>query len=153
MGKTVQTFPSQSGGVAVSQLPPGCYTAMMTALFADDTYRVNDTATVSFTIAPIGAVEGTVFNAITLAQNYPNPATTSTAFAFTLSEPGYVTLSIADMMGRTYPLLTDTYFAEGSHSRSADLRDLANGLYVYELSFKDMTGRTQRLAKILNVME
>lgn len=74
-----------------------------------------------------------------LAQNYPNPFTTSTSIAFTLPGPGRVVLEVYDLLGRKVDTIIDRETHGGRHEVFFDSGQLASGLYVYRLHFGSQT--------------
>lgn len=76
--------------------------------------------------------------AFTLAQNRPNPFNPRTRIAFTLAEPGTVSLAVFDASGRQVRRLTDGLFAAGAHEAVWQGDDeqggaVASGTYFYRL--------------------
>lgn len=76
--------------------------------------------------------------AFTLAQNRPNPFNPRTRIAFTLAEPGTVSLAVYDASGRQVRRLTDGLFAAGAHEAVWQGDDeqggaVASGTYFYRL--------------------
>jgi|GEM_PF-1236468 len=74
-----------------------------------------------------------------LAQNYPNPFNPETKINYQLSEPGFVTLKIFDMLGREVANLLSESKEAGSYQaafntqHAANNRQLASGVYFYQL--------------------
>jgi len=90
--------------------------------------------------------------AFTLAQNYPNPFNPSTTIAFTLAQPGEVTLSVYDLTGRKVStLLQASQRTAGVHTVPFDASDLASGTYLYTLDVKAV-GSTSRQAKQMTLL-
>jgi hypothetical protein len=63
----------------------------------------------------------------------PNPASTSAAIYFTLSQPSSLQWIMSDMAGRII-LEGSGRYSSGSHSASIDLQSVARGIYVISLS-------------------
>ncbi len=73
-----------------------------------------------------------------LEQNYPNPFNPETTIRFSLTESGYVTLSIFNIKGQRVRTLVSNPTNTGIHSVVWDGRDdqgqiLPSGVYIYEL--------------------
>ena len=76
-----------------------------------------------------------------LEQNYPNPFNPSTKIGFAISDFGFVSLKIFDVMGNEIATLVDEYKPAGSYeveftvgqSAAADSPDIASGVYFYQL--------------------
>lgn len=82
------------------------------------------------------ATEGA--EAVTLAQNYPNPFRPSTEVQFTLEQSSEVTLQVYDVLGRKVATLVEGMLPAGSHTvtwegmNEAGQR-VASGTYLYRL--------------------
>jgi hypothetical protein len=73
-------------------------------------------------------------NQYRLAQNYPNPFNPSTVISFQLPVNSYVTLKVFNVNGREVARLVDSEMAAGNHAVTFAPRDLAGGLYFYQLT-------------------
>jgi hypothetical protein len=69
-----------------------------------------------------------------LAQNFPNPFNPSTTIRFSLSAREWVTLKVFDVNGREVATLVEGKMAAGVHNVTFAPRDLAGGLYFYQLT-------------------
>ena len=69
-----------------------------------------------------------------LKQNYPNPFNPTTNIAFSLSQPGSVTLKVYTIDGKLVRTLVNEHFAAGQHSANFEAGNLPSGTYVYALS-------------------
>jgi photosystem II stability/assembly factor-like uncharacterized protein len=69
-----------------------------------------------------------------LSQNYPNPTNSSTTISFTLSKPTYMTLTIADVLGREITTLISKEMPSGEHSVRWNGGNLPAGVYQYRLT-------------------
>ncbi|ROL58257.1 T9SS C-terminal target domain-containing protein [Bacteroidetes/Chlorobi group bacterium Naka2016] len=72
-------------------------------------------------------------------SNYPNPASISTTFRYTLQENSLVTLKVYDMVGNLVKVLYDGFQPAGQQEIVWDLKndnqiDVPSGNYFYELS-------------------
>ena len=77
-----------------------------------------------------------------LFQNFPNPFNPVTIIPYTLTEPGYVDLSIYTALGHRIITLVEEYQAEGEYSAMWDGRNeqgisVASGIYLYRLQLGD----------------
>ncbi len=81
---------------------------------------------------------------IALAQNYPNPFNPSTTIQFELPAPGYVKLSVFDMLGREVRTLIDEYRSTGQQIVRFDATNLASGVYYYTLK-REGSALTKRM--------
>ncbi len=78
-----------------------------------------------------------------LHQNYPNPFNPETTIRFDLVKSALVRLRIFNVLGQEVRQLTDQRYNAGSHSlvwngRDAAGRDLASGVYIYQLQAGDV---------------
>ncbi len=72
--------------------------------------------------------------AYALEQNYPNPFNPSTVIEFSLPENvGNVKLSIYNMLGERVAELVNTALVAGKYSYTWNARNVATGMYIYEL--------------------
>jgi len=78
-----------------------------------------------------GEVQPTVY---ALEQNYPNPFNPSTVIEFSLPEDvSNVKLSIYNALGEKVAELVNTSLAAGRYSYQWDAKNVATGMYIYEL--------------------
>lgn len=82
-------------------------------------------------------VEGGVAG-LSFAPAFPNPASRHTSLAFTLPQPGNVTMRVHDVAGRAVRMLHSGWTAAGAHRVSWDRRDdhgvrMSAGLYFVRL--------------------
>jgi hypothetical protein len=76
---------------------------------------------------------------ITLHRNYPNPFNANTTISFTLPEPGNISLSIYDLLGRKIAIMADGDFNAGVYDVNFDASDLTSGIYFYNLKAGDIS--------------
>lgn len=79
-----------------------------------------------------------------LQQNYPNPVTERTTFAFSLVRTSHVRLTIHDLSGRKVAVLLDVRLDEGRHTvewHPSDDDRIARGTYAYQLEVENASGR------------
>jgi hypothetical protein len=69
-----------------------------------------------------------------LEQNYPNPFKPSTVISFQLPLNSHVTLKVFEVNGREVATLIEGEMAAGKHHVPFAPRNLASGLYFYELT-------------------
>ncbi len=68
-----------------------------------------------------------------LLQNYPNPFNPVTLINYQLSNDGYVTLKVYDVIGNEAKTLVDGYKHHGRYSVSFDADNFSSGVYFYRL--------------------
>ncbi len=90
--------------------------------------------------ARVGAVGGDAINEpvdqardFVLQQNYPNPFNPTTAISYELSDNGFVTLKVYDVLGRLVRTLVDKMEQPGSYAVTFNASGLASGMYFYRL--------------------
>jgi agmatine deiminase len=78
-----------------------------------------------------------------LAQNYPNPFNPSTRIKYSLpyrdGSSYTVTLKIYDVLGNEIAVLVNSEQAAGDYEADVDMRNLAGGVYFYELRTGEYT--------------
>lgn len=89
-----------------------------------------------------------------LQQNYPNPFSASTTFAFTLLQSADVELSLYDLTGKKLATFIRRMLSSGEHriewDKTVGGTTLASGNYVFELLTTSSAGQF-RQAKVLTV--
>ncbi|MCP4231209.1 MAG: T9SS type A sorting domain-containing protein, partial [bacterium] len=81
---------------------------------------------------PSSATAPVLVKAFELMQNWPNPATGMTTFAFALPEAANTTLSIYDIKGRKVDTVIEGNLAAGQHNVDYACA-LPGGIYLYRL--------------------
>ncbi|MCP5064317.1 MAG: T9SS type A sorting domain-containing protein, partial [Ignavibacteriae bacterium] len=81
----------------------------------------------------------TIPSQIELLQNFPNPFNPTTNIGFNLSESGFVTLTIYDLLGKKVNTLVDEQMNAGTHKVEFNAISLAAGTYFYELKVNSAT--------------
>lgn|GEM_PF-4129312 len=69
-----------------------------------------------------------------LSQNYPNPFNPATTIAFSIPEPGKVSLKLYDMLGREVFTLLNEEMPAGNHNIELNASSLSSGTYIYKLT-------------------
>jgi hypothetical protein len=117
--------------------------------FGDSEDNTGDTLmNVPITVIPGTANEGGVPpDAITLAQNHPNPFVGSSAVRFTLGRAADVRLAVYDALGREVAVLAEGQRAAGEHAVELDGRGLPAGTYLYRLEVDGEVVATRRMTR------
>ena len=72
-----------------------------------------------------------------LEQNYPNPFNPATNFRFKISEAGFATLKIYNLLGQEVAVVVNEYLNPGTYdisfNASSDTAGLSSGIYFYTL--------------------
>ena len=78
-----------------------------------------------------------------LGQNFPNPFNPLTTIKYSLKFDSYVTLRIYDVTGRLTATLIDGNVASGNRQINFESRNLASGVYFYNLTVSYRDGVTK----------
>ena len=78
-----------------------------------------------------------------LYQNYPNPFNLQTNIRFSLTKASHVSFKIYDVQGREKSIWkSDKALEAGTHELQYDAKDLASGIYFYEIIISDEFSNT-----------
>jgi len=80
----------------------------------------------------ISQVSG-IANSFELHQNYPNPFNPSTNLEFGISDLGFVSLKIYDLLGKEVTTLVNEVLSPGTYKYTFDASDLSSGIYYYKM--------------------
>ena len=70
-----------------------------------------------------------------LEQNYPNPFNPTTVINYRLTESGFVTLKVYDILGNEVETLVNNVISAGEHKVDFIAGNLPSGTYIYKLEF------------------
>ena len=73
----------------------------------------------------------------TLNQNYPNPFNPSTIIEYQISQDGFISLIVYDVLGNEVKTLVNEPQTTGAYSVKFDASDLASGIYVYQIQMNN----------------
>lgn len=96
--------------------------------------RTNGGISRGLIILGITPVSSEIPKAFNLEQNYPNPFNPNTNIRFSISESGFVTLKIYDILGREVSTLVNENLNAGKYDISFDASNLTSGVYYYTLT-------------------
>ena len=68
-----------------------------------------------------------------LDQNYPNPFNPATNFEFRISDFGFVSLKVFDVLGREVETLVNEVVGPGVHTVRWNASGSPSGVYLYQL--------------------
>jgi len=116
----------------------------------DKTAVVNKEQSISFAIStPAGEVWMKQVKIVVtspekfeLYQNYPNPFNPNTIIGFQLTDISKVNLKIYDILGREVSALLDEVKESGYHEVEIDGNNFSSGIYFYQITVKDQSGKT-----------
>lgn len=80
-----------------------------------------------------------------LHQNYPNPFNPVTHFRFGISDPGFVTLNVYNVLGKIVKVLVNETKSAGEYEIEFNGSTLSSGLYFYSLSVNGNVIDTKRM--------
>jgi predicted GH43/DUF377 family glycosyl hydrolase len=72
-----------------------------------------------------------------LDQNYPNPFNPSTTIEFSLPKSEFVELKVYNILGKKAATLVANKLNQGNHTYTFDGKNLASGIYYYQLTAGD----------------
>ncbi|TLY31411.1 MAG: T9SS type A sorting domain-containing protein [Ignavibacteria bacterium] len=72
-----------------------------------------------------------------LYQNFPNPFNSNTTIEFEINAPGFISLTVYDLLGRKISTLAEGVLEPGVHRRTFDGSSLGSGIYFYRLETVD----------------
>ena len=99
--------------------------------------------TVTYTTTGVGEGQ-TDPTAFSLHQNYPNPFNPGTTIEFSLPSSTQVVLRVFNVLGQEVAELLNEVRAAGHHVYALDAKDLASGVYMYQLQAGSFAG-TRRM--------
>ncbi|MCZ7615307.1 MAG: C25 family cysteine peptidase [Ignavibacteriaceae bacterium] len=106
-----------------SKLDAGEYTYRLKQIDFDGTVTYSEEVKVEVEIPLVYSLE----------QNYPNPFNPSTTIKYSLSEDGFVKLSVYNLLGEEVTTLVNTEQKSGRYEVNFDASKLASGIYMYRL--------------------
>jgi hypothetical protein len=121
--------------------PTGSYSYKINA--KDNQSNVSKLDSVTVVITGIDDEEAATPERIYLYQNYPNPFNPSTKIKFSLTEESEVILRVYDVNGALLTILQNGWLQAGEYEREfspktiGTLKDIASGVYFYNLLVRD----------------
>jgi spore germination protein YaaH len=88
----------------------------------------------AFATTSVDLTTTTIPDRLQLLQNYPNPFNPTTNLEFRISNVGFVSLKIFDMLGREVASLVNEQREAGSHIVRWDAPGVPSGVYFYRLT-------------------
>ena len=77
--------------------------------------------------------EASKFRSFELEQNYPNPFNPTTKIKFTISDFGYVSLKVYDVLGNEVAALVDEEKPAGNYEINFNASEITSGIYFYKI--------------------
>ncbi len=119
---------------AIGDVKPGTYT--ITALNGNYRRTVTVQAGQVVNADALVSAEDEIPSAyeLKLFQNYPNPFNPETKISYSLSENGFVSLNIYNMLGQKITSLVETEQLKGIHEITFNAGEISSGTYIYTLN-------------------
>ncbi len=83
-------------------------------------------------------------DSFSLSQNYPNPFNPSTNIGFRISEFGFVTLKVYNILGKEITTLVSTELSPGSYNVKWNASNYPSGIYFYKIT-ADKYSQTRKM--------
>ncbi len=107
-----------------------------------------DYATIKYSQSTgIGQISSNIPEEYSLSQNYPNPFNPATNLEFGISDLGFVSLKVYDILGKEIITLVNEKLSPGNYKVEFDGRGLTSGVYFYRLNTGEFTD-TKRMILI-----
>lgn len=90
------------------------------------------------TVTDISNLTANNIDGFVLYQNYPNPFNPVTNLEFRISDFGFVSLKVYDVMGREVAVLVNEKKQPGEYTVQWDAHEFASGVYTYKLIAGDL---------------
>jgi hypothetical protein len=81
----------------------------------------------------VGNISGNIPKEYKLEQNYPNPFNPSTNIRYQITNNGFVTLKVFDILGKEVAILVNDYKKAGYYEVQFNSYQLPSGVYFYKL--------------------
>ena len=86
---------------------------------------------------PVSVEQESAIPTFGLAQNFPNPFNPTTNLGFRISDFGFVSLKVFDVLGREVTSLVEGQKGAGSYTVQWNASGLPSGIYLYRLQTRD----------------
>ncbi|MEJ2495442.1 MAG: alpha-amylase family glycosyl hydrolase [Ignavibacteriaceae bacterium] len=80
-----------------------------------------------------------------LSQNYPNPFNPSTTIEYQISEAGFVSLKLYDVLGNEIETLVNKQQLSGKYEITFNAENLVSGVYLYKIQINDFVSSKKML--------
>ncbi len=123
----------------------GAYSGIL-KLSSNDPLRPVKNIPVKLNVGPVGiqSSDPGIPTEFDLKQNYPNPFNPTTKLEFGISDLGFVSLKVYDLLGKEVKTLVSENLNPGRYKIEFDGSSLASGIYFYTLETKGFS-ETKRM--------
>jgi len=130
------------GWISFASPPPSGYTVTVHYIFSKDLDMAVTTWTQVRLYGNLSVTTGIGKNnenykGSRLGQNFPNPFNTSTTLEYFLSNEGYISLKIFNMLGNEVAVLAEEYKLPGQYRVTFDATGIPSGIYLCKLNVGD----------------
>ena len=80
-----------------------------------------------------------------LSQNYPNPFNPTTSIEYQISEAGFVSLKLYDVLGNEIETLVNKQQLSGKYEITFNAENLVSGVYLYKIQINDFVSSKKML--------
>ncbi|HRI86422.1 MAG TPA: T9SS type A sorting domain-containing protein [Ignavibacteria bacterium] len=106
----------------------------------------NDIVLIKYSqITNVESVSNLISEKMELFQNYPNPFNPVTYIEYQLTTPGYVKISLFDMLGKEIDVLKQVYQNQGRYKLKWNASAFSSGMYFYRLDINGNFIDTKKL--------
>jgi hypothetical protein len=74
-----------------------------------------------------------------LYQNFPNPFNPATIISYKISQGGFVTLKVYNLVGQIVKVIVSENQESGTYTKQFDASSLSAGIYLYKLQVNNFT--------------
>ncbi|MGC8654852.1 MAG: T9SS type A sorting domain-containing protein, partial [Candidatus Kryptoniota bacterium] len=99
----------------------------------------------SVSISPVQVVESDLPRLFNLYQNYPNPFNPSTTIKVSLSQGGFISLKIYNVLGQLVKVVDEGYRSAGEYAYQVNMDKFGSGVYFYILQQRNLVLKKRML--------
>lgn len=141
----VSQNPPDSCVISVTIYPQSLLSHVGTKYEIDDLSLNNNTTNVSYNSDELP-------DNFYLSQNYPNPFNPSTKIRFRISESGFVTLKVYNILGKQVASLVNGNKTTGNYEVDFHASNLPSGLYFYRLTVLSADNQYEKFSSVKKML-
>ena len=73
-------------------------------------------------------------SSLSISKAYPNPFNPSTNLEYSISDPGFVKITVFDVVGRQVDIIENSYKNSGEHKLTWNAENNTSGIYYIQIS-------------------